>query len=315
MKLKKYLTLGALFLLVLPVCFLNACAPVENVTIALGGDIMLARDGSPIFQASSAFGDAMDIFQKADLSAANLESPVSDRFDLPEPGIKYNLCAKPSDLQVLRNSGIQFFSIINNHSDDCGNQGALATEKLLEEAKLSSITSNLREVKIDGQRFGLIAVEDVTAPLDISSIALAVSKAKANGDFVIVSIHWGMEYQAGTTEEQRKIALELAEAGADVIWGHHPHILQKMEWIENAEDDHRTLVIYSLGNLLSDQAMLEDAQRTAVVILKVREKEIKGIEIVPLMMGFPEKKLQKANKVESGLIFDSLEFSRLSMSH
>ena len=83
-------------------------------------------------------------------------------------------------------------------------------------------------------------------------------------NFVVVSTHWGNEYQAGPDDRQQILAQAWVDAGADVIWGHHPHVLQRMEWITSNEDNHEALVMYSLGNLLADQFMLQDAQRSAL---------------------------------------------------
>lgn len=67
-----------------------------------------------------------------------------------------------------------------------------------------------------------------------------------------MSMHWGNEYQLQPTEEQKKLAETLVNEGVDIIFGHHPHVLQPMEWIDR-KDGGRSLVVYSLGNFLSGQ--------------------------------------------------------------
>lgn len=309
MKANRLFNLGVLALLVLPVCFLNACAPQDNIQIALGGDIMLARRGEPIFDGSSAFGNTRQLFQQADIALANLESPLS-KSGLPIGSqVLYNLCSPPEGEKILEGVGIQYFSIINNHTDDCGLSGVQATEKLLRDAGLHAVTTSLKEITVEDQRIGMIAGEDVTAGLNLEQMVAQIHIAKEKGDFVIVSLHWGMEYQAGPTQRQREIATALAEAGADLLWGHHPHVLQPMEWMTNQAGDHRTLVIYSLGNLLSDQAMLRDAQRTAIVTIQLTGGEITGIRVDPYVMESWKYPLIPAEGDEAELILERLDYS------
>lgn len=79
-----------------------------------------------------------------------------------------------------------------------------------------------------------------------------IALAKENADFVIVCPHWGTEYVTEPSKYQKKFAMEMAEAGADIIIGTHPHVVQPVEWLET-ESGHRTLCYYSLGNYLSTQ--------------------------------------------------------------
>jgi poly-gamma-glutamate synthesis protein (capsule biosynthesis protein) len=87
--------------------------------------------------------------------------------------------------------------------------------------------------------------------LDPAEAAQAVRAARAQADAVVVSLHWGMEYQHEPTARQREIARRLAEAGADLILGTHPHVLQPVEALEAG--GRRALVAYSLGNFVSNQ--------------------------------------------------------------
>lgn len=88
-----------------------------------------------------------------------------------------------------------------------------------------------------------------------------IQEAKKLADMVLVFPHWGTEYQTKPSSYQKKFAYEMAEAGADLIIGTHPHAPQPVEWI-TAEDGHQTLCFYSLGNYVSTQkdaiCMLEE---------------------------------------------------------
>ena len=78
-----------------------------------------------------------------------------------------------------------------------------------------------------------------------------IKRAKQEADVVVMSIHWGNEYERYPTDEQKDLAKHLAQMGVDIIFGHHPHVLQPFDWIE--VDDRKVFVIYSLGNFLSGQ--------------------------------------------------------------
>jgi poly-gamma-glutamate synthesis protein (capsule biosynthesis protein) len=88
-------------------------------------------------------------------------------------------------------------------------------------------------------------------PLDLEPARGAVREARRQADLVVVSVHWGNEYQHLPTKRQRDIARALVDAGCDVILGHHPHVLQPVELME--ADGRRALVAYSLGNFISNQ--------------------------------------------------------------
>ena len=83
-----------------------------------------------------------------------------------------------------------------------------------------------------------------------------VERLKGTCDSIIVSIHWGEEYQTKPNAEQKELAKFIANLGVDVIIGEHPHVIQPMDWVER-DDGKQTLVIYSLGNFLSSQVTIE----------------------------------------------------------
>lgn len=86
--------------------------------------------------------------------------------------------------------------------------------------------------------------------IDREKMARDISIAKENTDFIIVTLHWGMEYTHNENDSQRDLAKYLCEQGTDVIIGTHPHVIQPIEWIE-AENGNKTLVYYSLGNFIN----------------------------------------------------------------
>lgn len=280
---------------------LSAChASPTDFTITLGGDIMLARAGTPIFWLN---GQQVDPWRELveggtlinesqvppDYFMANLESPMGS----PALGpMDYNLCAPLSEIRLLQSAGIDLVSLANNHSADCSCGGVNETARQLATAGIAYVDTDLSPAWLDtaAGRLAVIAAQDVIGKLDEAQLLQAVRQASAVSDYLIVSMHWGNEYQAGPDERQQRLAKALADAGADLIWGHHPHVLQKMEWLPTA-DGRQVLVIYSLGNLLSDQWMLEDTRQTVLLRLSYAQMRLVQIEVIPLNLERENKAL------------------------
>ena len=115
---------------------------------------------------------------------------------------------------------------------------------------------------------------------------------------MIVSIHWGAEYQSGASQLQKEIATQLAQAGAALIWGHHPHVLQSAEWINDGE----TLVLYSLGNALFDQYGLADTRRSALALVRLDPNGVVDFNAIPFMIDVPNSRVVEADATSEQVI-------------
>jgi poly-gamma-glutamate synthesis protein (capsule biosynthesis protein) len=113
-------------------------------------------------------------------------------------------------------------------------------------------------------------------------------------------MHWGAEYQSGASAHQKQIAEELAEVGAALIWGHHPHVLQPAAWINNGQ----TLVLYSLGNALFDQQGLENTRRSALVLATLDPNGINGFKVIPFVIDVPNSRVMEAEQADAQVIKD-----------
>jgi poly-gamma-glutamate synthesis protein (capsule biosynthesis protein) len=309
--------LGALILALL---MLIGCAPDDKtISVVFGGDILLARGGKPIFKD----------WQNIDLSfpgqakpkhpyfyVANLESPLTDKIpaNIPESLGDMNLCATEDQIPILKNAGFTLLTIANNHQNDCEDNGIQLTEQILKKNLISSTGMPYRVTHLEtpGSSLAFISADDIASPVESGQLAEMIASEKKNGNFVVVSIHWGHEYQAGPTERQESLAIQWVDAGADVIWGHHPHVLQKMDSFTSSVDGHTGLVFYSMGNLLSDQFMLPDTQRSALIKIDIRENKIVGIQVIPVTFDVLRKTLKFNNP--DGLnqfVLDRLEVDTL----
>jgi poly-gamma-glutamate synthesis protein (capsule biosynthesis protein) len=238
----------------------------SSLTLAFVGDVMLGRDVATALDGDwpAAFADVRPWLAGADLTFANLESPLTRA---PFAGGRFDLRAPPQAVNALTTAGFDVVSLANNHALDGGEAGLAETLATLQRAGIVPLVDS------KAQRCGRIAALaflDTGQPLDIR----AVSQAAAQADFVVVSVHWGAEYYPVTTARQRALAQELVAAGADLVIGHGPHVLQPVERVDGA------LVAYSLGNFLFDQPF-PDTRQGAILRITLDRGSITLVEAIP----------------------------------
>lgn len=243
--------------------------------LAAVGDILMHQD----VKAAGALapGGLQDLWsevvpelRKADIAFANLETPIAPGTGRPGRPMVFNA---PADLPgALKASGFTIVATANNHAFDQGPKGLQETLERLDQAGLVAVGSGAdraraeapRILEVKGLRIAFLAFTDVfnvdlnaradrpwVRAMDPEEAARAVRAARAQADAVVVSVHWGAEYLHTPLARQRAVAKALAEAGADLVLGHHPHVLQPVEVLESG--GHRTVVAYSLGNFISNQ--------------------------------------------------------------
>ena len=221
-----------------------------------------------------------------------------------------NLCADAKQITHTRKTQDSIFSTFNNnHQNDCNEHGASETQRILEKAGFSSFRENdgLWISNFPQQKFVVISVDEVSAPVNNDALIKVIREEKQNDNFVVVSTHWGNEYQAGPDDRQQELAQTWVDAGADVIWGHHPHVLQRIDWMTSNEDKHTALVMYSLGNLMADQFMLQETQRSALVRVEIENGRIVGILLIPVKFNWQTRSLDfDLDTSESTSILDRL---------
>lgn len=188
-----------------------------------------------------------------DLTVANLEVVLSSRNKARYPDHKYNLIADPDHVEVLKAGSVEMVNTVNNHCMDFMDAGYQDTLNTLDAAGILRFGSvyptnpdghdDLGVTEIDGIRFGFVGF---TYPQDSDQkrIANRVKKLKEESgcDVVIVSLHWGRETYMTPEPSQITYAKALIDAGADMIWGHHPHVLQPIQFYKGKP------ILYSTGN-------------------------------------------------------------------
>jgi poly-gamma-glutamate synthesis protein (capsule biosynthesis protein) len=276
-------------------------------------------------------GDAAPLLREADLAFANLETPVAPDHRKGIHGEVFD--APPEMLAGLREAGVDVLSMANNHVYDQGGDGLVETWTRVRDAGMAPIgagpdcatarapyVADVRGLRIaflafadlvnvDGNTTDDAACLSVSGPpcaagecgrdavhlsLDVDRLTAEVRAARAHADLVVVSFHWGVEYRTTPLPEYPKLAQALVDAGADVILGHHPHVLQPIASL-TAADGRQAVVAYSLGNLVSNMAETWTPDQPAYrartrdgVVLRLRVVRYAnglvsvGVEAVPL---------------------------------
>jgi len=248
---------------------------LASVRIVAVGDVLMHQDVQRSAREAETglralWADVEPLIRGADIAFANLETPVAPTSGEPGRPFRFNA---PAELPAaLKASGFPVLSTANNHAYDQGSAGVVETLRRLRAAQLVPVgtgstraeAEQVQVVQANGLRVAFLGFTDLyninlndkaSGPwvrgLDPAAAAAAVRAARAQADAVVVSIHWGVEYQHVPLPRQREVALQLCEAGADLILGTHPHALQPVELLEH--NGHRTLVAFSMGNFVSNQ--------------------------------------------------------------
>lgn len=271
--------------------------PADELEMTFVGDIMFGRYRDEGFDPIPDRGLDPFVYVKpllaADLVFANLETPVVENLPVRSPiGARFRFGASLEMAQLLRLAGIDVVSLANNHAYDLRELGQIETPRILARLGITPIGAASRHgpalrvetIERKGWRVGMVAVTTVrNAPERDNGLALPFLRtrdlvdriapllrdAASSHDVLIVSLHWGTEYAEEPSLSQRQAAHGLVEAGADLIIGHHPHVLQALERHEDG------LIAYSLGNFLFENT--EDIPRqTAVLRVAFRRHDRQG---------------------------------------
>lgn len=189
---------------------------------------------------------------KYDLIIANLEGPIVEMDRTQCQQKLYNFQFPNDTSERIKMAGIKMVNIANNHSFDCYKIGYTSTKENLQRSGIEYIGENVLEKSyvtkvIHDKKFVFIGIDQTIMPIPLTKFYPLIRKLKSENDYVVVNIHWGIEYQLTADESQREIARKLVDNGADVVFGSHPHVVEPVE-IYN-----KGVIFYSLGNFVFDQ--------------------------------------------------------------
>lgn len=211
-----------------------------------------------------------------DVMFANLETPIAP--DAGRQTRQFVFNAPLDAVRALKLSGVDLVSVANNHAFDQGRAGFLETLRRLDELGMPFVgggpvpgEAGPRLTEVNGLKVAWLGFASFfndsgndcppSAKAPCVRVALAepekaeeaVRAAAAKADAVVVSIHWGREYVSAPDPAQVELAHRLAEAGALIVLGHHPHVLQPLELYQRS-DGQLSAIAYSLGNFISNQS-------------------------------------------------------------
>lgn len=248
----------------------------STTTVVFLGDILLARD---VERRQQRFGWSYPFVGLASSSVtdnayviANFESAIP-AVHQPTPDLQTRFSTPTSTIPALREAGITHVSLANNHSFDFGIEGYQHTLQTLHAQRVMPFghpgtigASSTIFLSVAGKPVSITAVNSVLVNLDETVLDRELQRASAQSELQVVYVHWGTEYQFAPNAAQRRLATLMASSGADLIIGHHPHVVQNIEIIDDVP------VIYSLGNYIFDQYFSIPVQQGLVVTLDMSDE-------------------------------------------
>lgn len=246
----------------------------KSASVLVMGDMIFHKPITNSVKTDEGY-DYKDIFEEvsyeiedADLAITNFEGSVNPEralssfplFNFPEETIR--------DLKAV---GFDVISTANNHALDSGVDGLISTINTAKKNNLVNIGTyidenrELKTLNINGINIGLLSYTDTLNAMGslvknkeylidsfaTNDIKKDIEKLKKKSDFIIVIAHWGNEYQSVPNNREIELNQKLIESGADVVFGSHPHVLQRYEKTEvNGKE---VYTVYSMGNALSNQ--------------------------------------------------------------
>ncbi len=284
----------------------------RHVVLAAVGDVMLARtvgeriliDGSSVPVAG-----VSGTLAAADLVTANLECALSNRGTPAAKGFIFR--APPAAADALVAGGVSVVSLANNHTLDYGPEALADTEAYLDAHHVAHVGAGAnaaaarRPVVLErnGLRVAFLSYADVPvewsgfdtrsweagpetpgiAWLNPDQVQADVANARRVADLVVVFMHFGLENDYTPTDMQRAEARAAIDAGAALVVGHHPHVIQPVEWYGGG------LIAYSMGNFVFDGSD-NPTDDSAILLVDLTETGVTSYRLVPVRLdsaGFP----------------------------
>jgi len=278
-----------------------AIAVLEKpITLGFVGDIMLDRNVEKIIltEANGDFnfpftyiGDKLSAY---DFMFGNLEGAVSDKGE--DQGSLYSFRMDTKAISALKNAGFDILSVANNHAADWGSDAMYDTLRRLDGMGFRYVGGGFnvlnayrpKIVDIDGTRIAYLAFSQFESGNLEGNVTLAhlgedilkksLKDIRQEADVVIVSMHFGDEYEPLPNDYQKHIARLAIDSGADLVVGHHPHVVQPVEKYG------RGYIAYSLGNFIFDQNFSEETMQGLLLEATIQSREIVGVKEIPFCM-------------------------------
>lgn len=322
---------------------------VGDIMLDRGVELKIKKEGRGDFKFP--FLRIADDLKEADILFGNLEGPISDKGK--KVGSIYSFRANPEAVEGLKYAGFDVLSLANNHILDYQRVALEDTMKILKENEIDYIGAGFNEKEafslkikeIKGTKIGFLAYTNLgpaawkaseynissptSSPQLISTAGMAwfaendlekikkdIKEAKQKVDVLIVSLHSGEEYSPTPVPFQTVFARAVIEAGADLVIGHHPHVVQKIEKYQNG------WIAYSLGNFIFDQSFSEETMEGCVLKVVIERRKIKKVISLKTEISqafqpyFPSQYILKdfVNNEKKDLILEGADFLDVDLS-
>lgn len=278
----------------------------DSVSLAFVGDIMLSRNvakdlATRHLDFTYPFKEVAPMLRTADIAFGNLECPISGKGEALAK--KYLFNAPPEAAEGLVSAGFDLVSVANNHTLDYGAIALDDTLRILGENNILPLGIVLKDapqqpviLERKGIRVGFLAYADPESPFaypdefmtfetrparaEKDAITRDIAALKANVDIVVVSFHWGKEYEKAPTPRQIELGQFTVDQGADIVAGHHPHVQQDAVWYKDK------LIIYSMGNFVFDQWSKPETLQSRIYTVTLNKEGLidasyRPLELVP----------------------------------
>ncbi len=283
----------------------------ETITLALAGDVMLARLVNEAILANGPlypWGDVLPLVREADLTLINLECVIAETGEPFQPPRVFYFRAHPQAIETLIGAGVDYVTLSNNHAMDYQGPALLETIQHLDEHGIAhaGAAGNLEEaaqfalLEAKGMKVGVVAFADhfreyaatetrpgtnvVPVTLEephFSRVENSIRATRAAGaDLVVFSIHWGPNMRHVPTQEFREFARAVIDAGADIFHGHSAHVFQGIEIYKGKP------ILYDTGDLIDDYYVdiVHKNDQQFLFLVTASEGGVERIELVPVLI-------------------------------
>lgn len=271
-------------------------AKLKQVSVIFGGDMMFDRSVRKVVEKKGGdfiFSCIERVLQDADFVVANLEGPITQHASvsaLSSMGDEFNytFTFSPETAELLHNHNIRVVNLGNNHILNFGREGVRSTISELEKAgvwyfgdpiyhsvHLEHAFSPIVFAFINYNEFNALAGSGKAASTTIKQIQLV----RATGALPIVYAHWGIEYATTSSANSRELAHRFVDAGAGIVIGSHPHVVQEHEVYNNKH------IYYSLGNFIFDQYFSEDVTHGLLLNVAFNQDGVQSVKEIPIELG------------------------------
>jgi len=270
----------------------------DVIELVAVGDIMLSRtveERAEVYGSTYPFEAVAELVRGADIAIGHLECPLTVYGDPIDKRFLFR--AHPRNADALAWAGFDVLNLASNHVLDFGREGFEQTLQALQGAGLAYVGAGLSAAEahapvvqeVRGMRIAFLAYAatrwkgspEVPTSEQISFAELAaiqedVQRARQLADLVVVSMHLGTEYQSLPDEEQLAVSRAAIEAGACLVIGHHPHVVQGTEVYRGG------FIAYSLGNFVFDIDTLEAAREGAILRVLLGDAGVEAADLIPV---------------------------------